>query len=86
MEWSAPAGCAGRISPRQMPMHTSGSWTCAATAGVLLTLKLPAVANSIPTGWLIDRFYPRAVIAIDKAQRGIQIAHGDFRYDGRDSI
>ncbi len=44
-----------------------------ATAGILLTLQLPAIATSIVIGSLIDRFQPRAIIAIDNGLRTLII-------------
>jgi MFS family permease len=40
-----------------------------ATAGILLSLQLPAVLTSIVIGSLIDRFQPRAIITIDNGLR-----------------
>jgi MFS family permease len=41
----------------------------AATAGILLTLQLPAIATSMVIGSLIDRFQPRAIITMDNGIR-----------------
>jgi MFS family permease len=40
-----------------------------ATAGILLTLQLPAILTSLVIGSLIDRFQPRAIITIDNGLR-----------------
>jgi MFS family permease len=40
-----------------------------ATAGILLSLQLPAILTSMAIGSLIDRFQPRAVITIDNGLR-----------------
>ena len=40
-----------------------------ATAGILLTLQLPAILTSMVIGSLIDRFQPRSIIAIDNGLR-----------------
>jgi len=52
-------------------LQLTGSGT--ATAGILLTLQLPAIATSIVIGSLIDRFQPRAIIAIDNGLRTLII-------------
>ena len=44
-----------------------------ATAGILLTLQLPAILTSMVIGSLIDRFQPRAIIAIDNGLRTLII-------------
>lgn len=44
-----------------------------ATAGILLTLQLPAMVTSMVIGWLIDRFQPRAIITIDNLIRTLLI-------------
>ena len=43
------------------------------TAGILLTLQLPAILTGMVIGSLIDRFQPRAIIAIDNALRTLII-------------
>ena len=48
-------------------LQVTGSGT--ATAGILLTLQLPAILTSLGIGSLIDRFQPRAIIAIDNGLR-----------------
>jgi MFS family permease len=48
-------------------LQVTGSGT--ATAGILLTLQLPAILTSMFIGSLIDRFQPRVVITIDNAFR-----------------
>ncbi|HSL42579.1 MAG TPA: MFS transporter [Anaerolineales bacterium] len=48
-------------------LQVTGSGT--ATAGILLTLQLPAILTSMVIGSLIDRFQPRAIIAIDNGLR-----------------
>jgi hypothetical protein len=45
-----------------------------ATAGILLTLQLPAMITSLGIGTLIDRFQPRAIITIDNSARTLIIA------------
>ena len=40
-----------------------------ATAGILLTLQLPAILTSMVIGSLIDRFQPRTIMAIDNGLR-----------------
>ena len=45
-----------------------------ATAGILLTLQLPAMITSLGIGSLIDRFQPRAIITIDNSARTLIIA------------
>src|SRR5919106_1843265 len=42
-----------------------------ATAGILLTLQLPAILTSMVIGSLIDRFQPRAIITIDNGLRAL---------------
>ena len=44
-----------------------------ATAGILLTLQLPAILTSMAIGSLIDRFQPRAIITIDNGLRTLII-------------
>jgi MFS family permease len=44
-----------------------------ATAGILLTLQLPAILTSMFIGSLIDRFQPRAIITIDNGLRTLII-------------
>jgi MFS family permease len=44
-----------------------------ATAGILLTLQLPAIVTSMVIGWLIDSFQPRAIITIDNLIRALLI-------------
>lgn len=44
-----------------------------ATAGILLTLQLPAILTSMVIGSLIDRFQPRVIIAIDNGIRAFII-------------
>ncbi len=48
-------------------LQVTGSGT--ATAGILLTLQLPAILTSMFIGSLIDRFQPRAIITIDNVVR-----------------
>ncbi len=48
-------------------LQVTGSGT--ASAGILLTLQLPAVITSMGIGSLIDRFQPRAIITIDNGIR-----------------
>jgi hypothetical protein len=48
-------------------LQITGSGT--ATAGILLALQLPTILTSIVIGSLIDRFQPRAIIAIDNVLR-----------------
>src|SRR4030095_5850602 len=45
----------------------------AATAGILLSLQLPAILTSMVIGSLIDRFQPRAIITMDNGLRAIII-------------
>ena len=52
-------------------LQVTGSGT--ATAGILLTLQLPAILTSMVIGSLIDRFQPRTVIAIDNGARTLII-------------
>ena len=52
-------------------LQVTGSGT--ATAGILLTLQLPAIVTSMLIGWLIDRFQPRAIITIDNGLRTLII-------------
>ena len=44
-----------------------------ATASILLTLQLPAILMSMTIGSLVDRFQPRALIAIDNCLRTLII-------------
>ena len=44
-----------------------------ATAGILLTLQLPAILTSMAIGSLIDRFQPRVIITIDNGLRTLII-------------
>jgi MFS family permease len=44
-----------------------------ATAGILLTLQLPAILTSMVIGSLIDRFQPRTIITIDNGLRTLII-------------
>ena len=44
-----------------------------ATAGILLSLQLPAILTSMAIGSLIDRFQPRTIIAIDNGLRALII-------------
>jgi MFS family permease len=50
-------------------LQVTGSGT--ATAGILLTLQLPAILTSMAVGSLIDRFQPRTIITIDNGIRTI---------------
>ena len=52
-------------------LQVTGSGT--ATAGILLTLQLPAIITSMGIGSLIDRFQPRAIITIDNGIRTLII-------------
>jgi MFS family permease len=52
-------------------LQVTGSGT--ATAGILLTLQLPAIVTSLVIGSLIDRFQPRAIITIDNGIRTLII-------------
>jgi MFS family permease len=52
-------------------LQVTGSGT--ATAGILLTLQLPAILTSMLIGSLIDRFQPRAIITIDNGLRTLII-------------
>ncbi len=52
-------------------LQVTGSGT--ATAGILLTLQLPAMITSMVIGSLIDRFQPRAIITIDNGIRTLII-------------
>jgi Arabinose efflux permease len=52
-------------------LQVTGSGT--ATAGILLTLQLPAVVTSMVIGSLIDRFQPRSIITIDNGLRTLII-------------
>ena len=44
-----------------------------ATAGILLSLQLPALLTSMAIGSLVDRFQPRAIITIDNVLRTLII-------------
>jgi MFS family permease len=44
-----------------------------ATAGILLSLQLPAILTSMAIGSLVDRFQPRAIITIDNGLRTLII-------------
>ncbi|HLO30867.1 MAG TPA: MFS transporter [Anaerolineales bacterium] len=52
-------------------LQVTGSGT--ATAGILLTLQLPAIVTSLIIGSLIDRFQPRAIMTIDNGLRTLII-------------
>ncbi|MCI0550012.1 MAG: MFS transporter [Anaerolineae bacterium] len=52
-------------------LQLTGSGT--ATAGILLTLQLPAIITSMVIGSLIDRFQPRTIMAIDNVIRTLII-------------
>lgn len=52
-------------------LQVTGSGT--ATAGILLTLQLPAILTSMIIGSLIDRFQPRIIISIDNGLRALII-------------
>jgi len=52
-------------------LHITGSAT--ATAGILLTLQLPSILTSLIIGSLIDRFQPRAIMAMDNGLRTLII-------------
>jgi MFS family permease len=52
-------------------LQVTGSGT--ATAGILLTLQLPAILTSMAIGSLIDRFQPRAILTIDNGLRTLII-------------
>ena len=52
-------------------LQVTGSGT--ATAGILLTLQLPAILTSMVIGLLTDRFQPRAMITIDNGLRSLII-------------
>jgi MFS family permease len=52
-------------------LQVTGSGT--ATAGILLTLQLPAIVTSMVIGSLIDRFQPRAIITVDNGIRTLII-------------
>jgi MFS family permease len=52
-----------------LQMTNSGT----ATAGILLTLQLPAIVTSMVIGPLIDRFQPRAILTIDNSVRALII-------------
>lgn len=44
-----------------------------ATAGILLSLQLPTILTSMVIGSLIDRFQPRAILALDNSLRALII-------------
>jgi len=46
----------------------------AATAGILLTLQLPAILTSMFIGSLVDRFQPRTIITIDNGIRSLIVS------------
>ncbi len=50
-------------------LKVTGSGT--ATAGILLTLQLPAILTGLVIGSLIDRFQPRTIMAIDNGLRAL---------------
>lgn len=50
-------------------LQVTGSGT--ATAGILLTLQLPAILTSLVIGSLIDRFQPRLIMAVDNVLRAL---------------
>ena len=50
-------------------LQVTGSGT--ATAGILLTLQLPAILTSLVIGSLIDRFQPRTIMTIDNGLRSL---------------
>jgi MFS family permease len=52
-------------------LQVTGSGT--ATAGILLTLQLPAIFTSMAIGSLIDRFQPRTIMTIDNSLRTLII-------------
>src|SRR5215208_3099748 len=52
-------------------LQVTGSGT--ATAGILLTLQLPAILTSTLFGSLLDRFQPRTIMAIDNSIRTLVI-------------
>ncbi len=52
-------------------LQTTGSAT--ATAGVLLSLQLPAIVTGMVAGSLIDRFQPRLIMGLDNALRTLII-------------
>src|SRR5215216_4233686 len=52
-------------------LQVTGSGT--ATAGILLTLQLPAILTSMVIGSLIDRFQPRTIMTIDNGLRTLII-------------
>jgi MFS family permease len=52
--------------------QSTGSGT--ATAGILLSLQLPAILTSLLIGSLIDRFQPRIIITVDNGLRALIIA------------
>ncbi len=53
-------------------LQVTGSGT--ATAGILLTLQLPAMITSMVIGSLIDRFQPRIILTIDNSTRTLIIS------------
>src|SRR5574341_1371519 len=52
-------------------LQITGSGT--ATAGILLTLQLPALVTGMFIGSLLDRFQPRAIVTIDNGLRTLII-------------
>jgi MFS family permease len=52
-------------------LQITGSGT--ATAGILLTLQLPAIVTGLFMGSLLDRFQPRAIISMDNGLRTLII-------------
>ncbi len=52
-------------------LQVTGSGT--ATAGILLTLQLPAILTGMFIGSLIDRFQPRVIMTIDNAFRTLLV-------------
>ncbi len=46
-------------------LQTTGSGTI--TAGIFLTLQLPAIVTGMASGSLIDRFQPRLIMGLDNA-------------------
>lgn len=53
-------------------LQITGSAT--ATAGILLTLQIPAMLTSLAIGSLIDRFQPRVIVALDNSLRTVIFA------------
>ncbi len=52
-------------------LQTTGSGTI--TAGIFLTLQLPAIVTGMVAGSLIDRFQPRLIMGLDNALRTLVI-------------